>query len=63
MASGWRAENPKDRVLNVRMDEETLQMLDDLVMLGRSKSAVIRKLIRDAHKELDQKGGEKESKD
>ena len=49
-------ENPKDKLIQVRADEETLQQLDYVSeKSGLSKSEVVRKGIENQYKELKEK--------
>lgn len=47
------SENPKDYMLRVRMDEQTLQQLDDCCEAENlSRSEVVRKGIQEQHSKL-----------
>ena len=47
------SENPKDYMLRVRMDEQTLQQLDECCEAENlSRSEVVRKGIREQHSKL-----------
>lgn len=47
------SENPKDYMLRVRMDEQTLQQLDECCEAENlSRSEVVRKGIQEQHSEL-----------
>lgn len=47
------SENPKDYVLRVRMDEQTLQQLDECCEAENlSRSEVVRKGIQEQHSKL-----------
>lgn len=47
------SENPKDYMLRVRMDEQTLQQLDECCEAeNRSRSEVVRKGIQEQHSKL-----------
>lgn len=47
------SENPKDYMLRVRMDEQTLQQLDECCEAENlSRSEVIRKAIQEQHSKL-----------
>ena len=47
------SENPKDYMLRVRMDEQTLQQLDECCEAENlSRSEVVRKGIRERHSKL-----------
>lgn len=47
------SENPKDYMLRVRMDEQTLQQLDECcVAENLSRSEVVRKGIQEQHSKL-----------
>ncbi len=50
---GMKFENTKDRRINLRIDDETLEKLDALAKLdGSSRSAVIRDCIEFRYKKL-----------
>lgn len=47
------SENPKDYMLRVRMDEQTLQQLDECCEAENlSRSEVVRKVIQEQHSKL-----------
>ena len=47
------SENPKDYILRVRMDEQTLQQLDECCEAENlSRSEVVRKRIQEQHSKL-----------
>lgn len=49
-------DNPKDTMIRVRMDKETVKKLDDCVeKLNSNRSSVIRDGINNLHKELKEK--------
>lgn len=49
-------DNPKDTMIRVRMDKETVKKLDDCVeKLNSNRSSVIRDGINKLHKELKEK--------
>lgn len=49
-------DNPKDTMIRVRMDKETVKKLDDCVeKLNSNRSSVIREGINKLHKELKEK--------
>ncbi|OJU13087.1 MAG: CopG family transcriptional regulator [Clostridiales bacterium 43-6] len=50
------SDNPKDRMIKIRMDAEMMEMLDECsTELELNRSEVVRKGIKKIHDELDEK--------